>query len=82
MVSFTPQPLYPWKRASGTQRLRGGVGPRNGLDSVEREKSWSYRDSNSDPSVVHPVASRYTDCAIPALSSVGTMTRYLLGGQG
>jgi hypothetical protein len=25
-----------------------------------------YRDSNSDPSIVQPVASRYTDCAIPA----------------
>jgi hypothetical protein len=31
------------------------VNPRAGLDS------------NSDPSVVHPIASRYTDCAIPAL---------------
>jgi hypothetical protein len=31
-----------------------------------RENSWSHRDSNSDSSVVHPVGSRYTDCAIPA----------------
>jgi hypothetical protein len=29
------------------------------------EKSGSYRDSNSEPSAVQPVASRYTDCAIP-----------------
>jgi hypothetical protein len=26
-----------------------------------------YRDSYSDPSAVQPVASRYTDCAVPAL---------------
>jgi hypothetical protein len=31
-----------------------------------RENSWPDRDSNSDPSVVQPVASRYTDYAIPA----------------
>jgi hypothetical protein len=30
------------------------------------EKILDYRDSNSDPSVVQPVASRYTDCAIPS----------------
>jgi hypothetical protein len=32
-----------------------------------RENSWPYRDSNSDSSVVQPVASRYTDYAISAL---------------
>jgi hypothetical protein len=31
-----------------------------------RENSWPYRNTNSDPSVVQLVASRYTDWAIPA----------------
>jgi hypothetical protein len=34
-----------------------------------RENSWPHRDSNSEPSVVQPVASRYTDCAIPSQPS-------------
>jgi hypothetical protein len=42
------------------------MGPITGLDEVERENSCPYRNSNSDPSVIQPVASRYTDCAIPA----------------
>jgi hypothetical protein len=40
------------------------VGPSVGLD-VEKRK-FLTRDSNSDPSVVQPIASRYTDCANPA----------------
>jgi hypothetical protein len=28
-----------------------------------RQNSWPYQDTKSDPSVVHPVASRYTDCS-------------------
>jgi hypothetical protein len=44
------------------------VGPRAGLDEIEKGKCLPYRDSNSDPSVIQPVASCYTDCAIPALS--------------
>jgi hypothetical protein len=31
------------------------------------ENSCPYRDSNSDPSVVQPVGSRYTDCTIVTL---------------
>jgi hypothetical protein len=30
------------------------------------ENSWPFRDSNSDPSVVQPVANRYTDWALQA----------------
>jgi hypothetical protein len=42
------------------------VDPKAGLGAVERRKFLPYRDSNSDPSVVEPVASRYTDNAIRA----------------
>jgi hypothetical protein len=54
--------------------LTPGKSPRYPLDmrldeaqsrSVKRgEYSWPYRDSNSDPSFMQPVASRYTDYAI------------------
>jgi hypothetical protein len=56
---FTPRgksPRYPLDR-----RL-GGLHNRSGRE----ENSWPYWDSNSDPSVVQPVASRYTNSAIPA----------------
>jgi hypothetical protein len=36
------------------------MGLRTGVDDLEK-KSFFYWDSNTDPSVVHPVASRYTD---------------------
>jgi hypothetical protein len=59
VVSFTLRPLYPWERATGTHWIGGWMGPRAGLDDVDR-------DSNPDPSIVWPIASRYTDYAIPA----------------
>jgi hypothetical protein len=37
------------------------VDPRVSLDDVETRNSWPCRASNSDPSVVQPVASRYTN---------------------
>jgi hypothetical protein len=66
VVNFTPRPLYPRgksPRYSLDRRLRGPSGP---VWTIwRRENSWPYRKSNSDPSVVQPVASRYTDWAIP-----------------
>jgi hypothetical protein len=41
------------------------VGPRAGLNNVKTRK---FLPQNSDPSVVQPVASRYSDYAILALS--------------
>jgi hypothetical protein len=41
------------------------VGPRSGLDAVE-----PYRDSNSNFSIVQPVASNYTDYDIPTIGYV------------
>jgi hypothetical protein len=43
------------------------VDPRAGLYNVEKRKIFDpNRDSICHPSVVQPVASRYTDCATPA----------------
>jgi hypothetical protein len=57
VVSFTSQPRYP--RYPLDRRL-------GGPHSQSGENSWPYLDSNTDPSVGQPVASRYTDHAIPA----------------
>lgn len=43
-------------------------GPQN-LSGRRGEKSRPYR-ANSVPSAVQPVASRYTDCIIPALNGI------------
>jgi hypothetical protein len=56
----------PPERARGTHWVGGLVGPRAGLDDVEKGKFLPYRDSTSGPLVVQSVASRYTDRAIPA----------------
>jgi hypothetical protein len=43
------------------------VGLRAGLDDVEERKILTLLGlKNSEPSLVQPVASRYTDCATPA----------------
>jgi hypothetical protein len=51
--SFTPREGVP-----GTHWIGDWVGPRAGLDDAEKRKFLIYRDSNSEPYVVQPVASR------------------------
>jgi hypothetical protein len=60
-----PGRFTPGERAPGTHWIEGWLGPWIGLNDMEIENSCPQRDSNSDPFVVHSVASRYTDCAIP-----------------
>jgi hypothetical protein len=61
-----PCRLTPGERAPGIHWIGGWVGPRAGLDDVEKRKFLPYRDLSSDPSVVHTVNSRYTDYTTPA----------------
>jgi hypothetical protein len=61
-----PGRYTPGEKAPGTHLIGGWVGPRAGLDGVKKRKFLNYQDSNSDSSVVQPVASRKTDYAIPA----------------
>jgi hypothetical protein len=56
-----PAALPPGERTPDTHWIGGWVDPRAGLDDVKKRNSWPYRDSNSDPSVVQPIASRYTE---------------------
>jgi hypothetical protein len=57
--------FYTW-RVPGTNWSGGWVIPEPVWTTWRRQNSWPYQDSNSDPSVVQPVASRYTDWAITA----------------
>jgi hypothetical protein len=56
----------PCRFTPGTHRRWGWVDSRAGLENTEKWKFLTYRDSNSDPSVVLPIASRYTYCATAA----------------
>jgi hypothetical protein len=54
----------PCRFTPGAHWIGGCVGPRAGLDDVEKKNSWFYRDLNSDLSAFQPLASRYTNYAI------------------
>jgi hypothetical protein len=59
------------ERAPGTHWIGGWVGPRAVLDAVVKRKIPSpRRESNPRTPIVQPVAQRYTDWAITALSSL------------
>jgi hypothetical protein len=53
------------RRKSARYPLRRRLGGTQSRSGRRGENCLLYRNSNSDPSVVQPVVSRYTDCAIP-----------------
>jgi hypothetical protein len=62
-----PGRFNPGERVPGTDWIGGWVDPRVGLDDVEKRKFLTLPHSNSNPSVVQPIASRYTDYAIAVI---------------
>jgi hypothetical protein len=62
-----PGSLTTGERSPDTHGIEGWMGPRAGLDDVEKSTVWTSRDSNSDSSVFQPTASCNSDCAILTL---------------
>jgi hypothetical protein len=58
-------PLYPQGKSPRYPLVRRMGGPQR-RSGQRGGKIWPYRDSNSDPYLVEPVASLYTDHAIPS----------------
>jgi hypothetical protein len=67
--ALCPDRFTPRERVAGTYFMWDWVDPRTGLDDLEKRKS--SQDSNSNPSVVQPVVSHYTDYAILSLLNQG-----------
>jgi hypothetical protein len=63
-----PGRFTPLERTPGKHYIEGWVGPTAGRENLEKGILLPYRDANSELSVSQPVASRYTDCTIPAPS--------------
>jgi hypothetical protein len=61
VVSFTVVRFTPGERAPGIHWIGGWVGPRTGLDDVERRKISPVVGLEYDPSAIQPVDSRNTD---------------------
>jgi hypothetical protein len=64
-LASRPDRFTPGERTPGTHRIGGWVGPRAGMDDAQKIKFLTLPGLELDPSVVQPVVSRYTDCAIP-----------------
>jgi hypothetical protein len=61
VLSFTARPIYPVETAPGTHWTGGWVGPRAGLNSVEKRKYLSLRrESNPHSSVVYSLVTTLT----------------------
>jgi hypothetical protein len=62
VVSLKYLPFYLREITPGTNWIGGWLCPRSSVDDVEKKKFLPYRDSNSNPSVVEPVASHCKPC--------------------
>jgi hypothetical protein len=68
-----PGRFIPRERVPGSHWLGGWVGPRAVLDAVVMRKITSpHRESNPKTPIVQPLAQRYTDWAITALTRKNT----------
>jgi hypothetical protein len=63
-----PCRFTPGERGPSTFWIGCSVDPRTGLDDMEMKNSCHHRDSNSDPLVGQPVASRYTGSCFDNIS--------------
>jgi hypothetical protein len=73
--ALRPSRLTSGECVHGNHWIGGWMGPRTGLDDVERSKILNLSGLElSDPSVLRLVASHYTDCCIPVPSA--TVTNY------
>jgi hypothetical protein len=69
MVSFTTRPLYPWGKSLRYPLDRRLGGPQSRSGRHGEVKILVYPGTlNSDPSLIQPEASRYTDWATAKLS--------------
>ena len=73
LVNAKPGPFYPRERPI-THCIGGRVGCRDGLDGCGKSRPPLAFDSRIS---VHPVASRYTDCIIPAHNDLCTIMHFL-----
>jgi hypothetical protein len=64
MVNLTSRPPLPLRKSPSPVPI---VGTRSGLDDVEKERFLTLPGPELKP--VRRLASRYTDCAIPALAT-------------
>jgi hypothetical protein len=68
-----PSRFTPWDRVTGTHYIGGWVGPRTGLDDVQKRKNLAPAETGTPtPPPSNPVASRCTDLndATPILSLI------------
>jgi hypothetical protein len=67
VASFTALPCYPWETAPGTHWTGGWMGPRAGVDIMEKRRvSFPYWESDSGSLVVQTSAKLFTDWAVQA----------------